>query len=61
MISLWRHDDVIFEKSVKQQTLSTQILISIDSVLQINIFLVHVTNIAYFPNLSTKKIYWEDS
>ena len=47
MISLLRHDDVIFEKFVKQQASSTQILISIGSVSQVIIFLVHVTNIVY--------------
>ena len=48
MISLWRCDDVVVGKLVKRQASSTQIHISIDLVSQIIIFLVRITNMAYF-------------
>ena len=47
MISLWRHNHVIFEKSVKRQALSTKIHIPIDLKSQIIKIFVHITNIAY--------------
>ena len=46
--SLWRHYDVILKKLVKRQASSAKIDIYIDSVSQITLFLVGITNIPYF-------------
>ena len=45
--SLRRHDDVIFEKSVKREASPAQIHIFIDSVSQIIFFLADISTIAY--------------
>ena len=53
--SLWRYDDVIFEKSVKRYASSAQIHIFIDPVSQIIFFLVDISIIAYFFTICVKK------
>ena len=50
------------ERLVKRRAMSTQNHIFIDSVSQMIMLLVHITNIAYFyPNLSQKGKYLKDS
>ena len=53
--SLWRHYDVILKKLVKRQASSAKIDIYIDSVSQITLFLVGITNIPYFFLIWVKK------
>ena len=53
--SLWRHYDIILKKLVKRQASSAKIDIYIDSVSQITLFLVGITNIAYFFLIWVKK------
>ena len=53
--SLWRHYDVILKKLVKRQASSAKIDVYIDSVSQITLFLVDITNIPYFFLIWVKK------
>ena len=53
--SLRRHYDVILKKLVKWQASSAKIDIYIDSVSQITLFLVGITNISYFFLIWVKK------